>query len=184
MTHQSYEELIFRRMQNSGESISPEELNELEHHLSNCQPCRQLSNVWMEVENEFRLTKMLSPQPGFSKRWKLRLDAERVIAQRNQTRLFSGFLVIGIVITLGLLVFAVWPWIQSPQSLLWSWLYQIVEFSYIFGTLGGLISTVFRISAGVFPLSWWFVFVGLMSQLIVLWIVSYRKLTMSQRIQK
>ncbi len=37
----------------------------------------------------------------------------------------------GILVLIGLLVFIAWPWLRSPNLLLWTWIYQwITLFTY------------------------------------------------------
>jgi hypothetical protein len=85
---------------------------------------------------------------------------------------------------LGILLFLVWPWMRSPNVFLWTGLYRLFTLYAYADAARDFISTLFQTAAGVVPLTWLVIFVGLLSELGVLWIVSYRVLTNPRRITR
>jgi hypothetical protein len=95
-----------------------------------------------------------------------------------------GFSLTGTIQLLGSLVLLALPLLSSPDILIWTWVYRLISlvnyaeavrniFAVILGAVSGRISPV-----------WWFIFVGVLSELLVLWVVSYRLLTNPRRVSR
>jgi len=81
MKHQPFEEWLL-----VDETLTSEQSKDLEHHLSDCEHCRQLQVARFSVENLFRDAADMEPSPGFSARWQARLKAERQLELASRHR--------------------------------------------------------------------------------------------------
>jgi anti-sigma factor RsiW len=179
--HHPYEEWLLGSLD---EALPAEQAAELEAHLHDCPACRALSDSWQLAEHTLRRAPLAAPRAGFSARWLQRVDVERQRSHRRQGLLIFG---LNLLLAAGLLAGLMWlalPMLRSPDLLLWTWLYQMVRWLSVAGAarqfLGGFLSA----TAANVPLAAWVLFAGILSQLGVLWVVSYRVLTNPRRISQ
>ena len=184
MNHQLYEDWLFNSQEQDGELLTPEQNAELGEHLKDCTSCARLAASWEAVDAHLRSTAQLAPAPGFSARWQERLAQERRRAMRRQTALSLGLSLAGVaLVSAGMLAFA-WPWLQAPETFFWAWLYKVIGLYGIAERAGGLLAVVLQPAARAIPLAGWVLLVGALTQLGVLWVASYRLLTIPRRISK
>ena len=184
MKHQTYEDWLFTYYGDTTEMMSSERVSALQEHLQSCESCRQMANAWELVEMQLSAKPMLEPKPGFTNRWQAHLRADRNRMHQRQTASVLIFSSVSIAILIAVLLTLVWPWMRSPNVFLWTWLYRTFTIYAYAGVVGDIMGTLFQTATGVIPLTWWVVFVGLISELGVLWIVSYRLLTNPRRIKR
>ena len=182
MNHRIYEERMFAYQDPRAEPLAPEQLKELENHLEVCQTCRQLQISWREVESHLSRALVVSAKEGFAGRWQTRLASDRQRLHRRQTLLVLAFCVGAAVSLLGSLFLLVWPWMKSPDLVAWFWLSRMFSFVSIMGGIREGVGTLFQTMIDVIPLAGWVFLVGIMSELAVLWVVSFRILTNPRRI--
>jgi len=81
MKHQPYEFWLFER-----KTLSSDEARDLEDHLTTCDNCRALANVWTNIEDQILSASLVAPLPGFTQRWRSRLaDHRRRTHQRQMS---------------------------------------------------------------------------------------------------
>lgn len=180
MTHQPFEEWIFS--DSPDHKLSPRETAALQNHLYDCQSCRILSDAWNELEQELVPTPMSAPQPGFTDRWQARLLVDRQKSHRRQTLILLGFSVIGALVLLGFMLSIALPWIQTPGLFFWTWMYQFIKLFSIVGLATDVIGTLSNSIVNLIPVYGWIILAGLLSELAVVWVVSYRVLSNSRRV--
>jgi anti-sigma factor RsiW len=112
MSHKPYETWLYDK-----DELSSEQSHALQAHLQECQQCRGLQKAWKSLDAQIQATPMVSPQPGFSRRWRASLAERRARQQVLQVkRLFIGFLVAALI-TLLLIVVVIFL-TASPVNLL------------------------------------------------------------------
>ena len=112
MSHQPYDTWLFDQA-----DLSSEQAQDLQAHLLECEQCRELQKAWKAVEVKIQAAPMVSPQPGFSQRWRAGLAERRARQQVLQVRrLFIGFIVAALITLLLLVV--VFFLTASPVNLL------------------------------------------------------------------
>ncbi len=184
MNHQPFRDWLFTGDEPGEDILTQQQHAELQQHLNSCESCRSMTDAWMVVENHLRGQSMIEPNPGFTSRLEARLEAERRRIHRRQTRLVLLFSVGGAAAILAVLVTLVWPWLRSPDMLLLTGVYRLFTL-YSYAKLGQeLLVNLLRTATIAIPITWLIVLVGLLSELGVLWIVSYRLLTNPRRIMK
>jgi hypothetical protein len=85
-----------------------------------------------------------------------------------------------------MLASALWayPWLRNPSLLLWTWVYQWFSmFSYA-NVLQELGVSLLQGVSGIIPLAALVIGLGLLSELAVLWVVSFRLLTNPRSVLK
>lgn len=182
MNHQPYEEWLFYDPGNSKEQLSKEEVVELQEHIEGCPSCRELMRAWNEVKVELELTQLISPEKGFADRWAKRLKIIKHQEHRKQAlRVFLLFL-LGTGVLMGLLIVLLWPFVSSPNDVFWSAYGKFINiYSLLYVVLTSL-TTIFNASLKLVPVSLWIILMGIIFELGVIWIVSYRVLTLPRRI--
>jgi hypothetical protein len=186
MNHQLYQDWLFETHDQSSEkdaeSLTPQQEADLRAHLQSCQECGKLADSWREVEGQLRRTPEAAPEPGFTARWQARLEVDRLRLHRRQTLATLGFSVAGAFLLIGSLLVLGLPWLKAPSLLWWSWIYQLITMFTYADSVREALTALFRTTSGAVPLAGWVFFAGLLSELGVLWVVSYRLLTNPRRI--
>lgn len=175
--HQPFEEWLL-----SEATLTPEETIELQEHLRSCESCRRLSLAWEGVEGLLNNSPVVSPAPGFIRRWEMRLAEERARAHRKQTLLILSFGAVGVLLSVLVLGILLLPIIQYPLPFVLIWTYQLVTSFYFVSSVGGALGTVLRAIYELMPPSLWVAICVAIGSLCVLWIVAYQKLTSPRRV--
>ena len=183
MNHQPFEDWLFVSDDEPEDMLTSQQTDRLNEHLQTCESCNQLADAWSKVEVQLQEAPMVAPLPGFTSRWQARLEADRRKVHQRQT---VGVIVLGVIavlILLATLVYFTLPWMRSPNVLIWAWLYRMFTMAAYVDGARELLMAVLRSTSSIIPsLTWWILSVGLITELGVLWIVSYRLLTNPRRI--
>jgi predicted anti-sigma-YlaC factor YlaD len=180
MNHQPYEEWIFS--DSPDQNLSPQEVNALQNHLNECQSCRLLYDAWNELEQELVPTPIMAPEPGFTSRWQMHLQADRQKSHRRQTLLLLSISLVGALTLIGFMLSMVLPWIHTPSLFFWTWMYQLVKLFSIVSLATGVIGTLSSSVLNLIPVFGWVILAGLLSEIAVIWVVSYRLLLRTRRV--
>lgn len=184
MNHQPYLEWIFSDGEIGLDRLNQQQRYEFDQHLNSCSSCRSLFSAWHATEVYLQNQSLISPKPGFTSRWKLRLEEDRKLFHRRQTKVTLAVSIGGSLLLLVLLFLLTWPWLRSPSLLVWTWIYHIFFlYSYV-GLVNEIIVRVIQSATFVIPITWLIILIGILSELGVLWIVSYRLLTNPRRITR
>lgn len=116
MKHQPFENWLFER-----EALSGNETQLLQDHLASCERCADVANALSSVEKRFFSATTLSPQPGFTNRWRARLARRRKIERQKENTSTIATLSIGLVMLLLILGARLLPLLQlvAPQFIAW-----------------------------------------------------------------
>jgi len=183
MNHRIYEDWLFIS-QDDPQALTPEQEEVLHAHVQDCETCRSLAVAWEQVENGLRNEPILAPEPGFGLRWQARLQADRLHKHQRQTTTVLIFSSLGLAALLGVMLALAWPWVQTPGVFLWVGLYRFITLFAYADAAEGFLSALFQTATGVIPFAAWIILAGLLSELAVLWGVSYRLLTNPRRITR
>ena len=96
MSHPRFEAMLFER-----DDLEANDRLALEQHLQDCDACCRIASNWAVIEGQLQKAPMLTPMPGFTQRFQVRL------AQRRRRR--RGGLALGLMFTasIALLVLAI-----------------------------------------------------------------------------
>ena len=166
------------------EPLTNEEERQLAEHLDSCPECRQLAAAWREVESTLRYAGEESAAPGFATRWQQRLEADRLRMYRRQSLLMLAFSLGGAMLLLGSLVIVAWPLISMPKMLLWAWLYRALTLISVMESVDETVGQLFHSASMAIPPIGWVILAGLLTEMAVLWVVSFRVLTNPRRVSK
>ncbi len=178
MNHQSYVNWIF----DNDQDLTTQQADDLNEHLHACERCQSLADSLHNLEAALDQAELIGPQSGFVTRWENRLEASRKRLHRRQIIITLSFVVAGLAVLLGVLVFAAWPWLRTPSLLFWTWIYQLFTIYTYLDALRELASPLLAGSRGAIAMLVWVFGLGLLSELAVLWVVSYRLLSNPRRI--
>ena len=172
MDHRPFEDWLL-----DNHVLDTDEKRQLNAHLQVCSSCTALA----EVNLALRSVKMAEPASGFTDRFQLRLEARRRAMRRRN---FWGFLLLALVV-LGGLLFLAWPVItslvQSPVSLLASWLGSLLSLWAAITAMAHAGLVLFRIVPGFIPAYIWMVILIAACGWSLLWIASLIKYTKFQQ---
>lgn len=182
MNHQPYLDWVLADPNQPSEALSGDQRAALQEHLDDCLECRQLAAAWQSVEVELHRAPLLEPAAGFAHRWEARLETSRQRQHRRQSMaMFAASLGLALVL-LSLLAIQVWPILQSPRLLLLTYLYQLIRWASVLGAVQQFLGSLLQGTAlSLSPLGWVLTAGGL-TLLAVLWVVSYRALTVPHSI--
>jgi len=163
MNHRPFEDWLLDE-----QPLNNEEKRELQLHLQECDHCRALA----EVNLELRSVKMAAPAPGFAGRFQKRLARQRVIEARNR---LVGVMILAFA-ALGLTAWLVGPYVVSFLGSPAEWIAGAIGFylslASTFEAIGSLGSILARVLPAFFPPLAWLTFVSVVSGFGLLWAVS------------
>lgn len=166
----------------SKDSLTSHDEAMLQAHLETCESCRDLFDALQTVEKQLHTSPMLSPEPGFSQRWEVRLASYRLMRQRWQTSLALACSAVVLLVCLGALVWLSLPVLHNPSAYMLIQLYRLTTFYYTLADLSGLIGFVVRLVLALVPPTLWIALAVASTSLIALWTVTYRKLSSMWRL--
>jgi anti-sigma factor RsiW len=183
MNHELYEEWLFTYYdERSEEKLTSGQVLTLQAHLKSCAPCRQLAETWQQVDAQLRAAPIMAPVDGFASRWEARLEIERQRLQHRQALAVLGFSILAAALLFSCLLILALPWMQSPRVLVWAGVYRLIQLFAYLETARDVFVPMLQTATGAIPASWWVILTGVLTELAVLWVVSYRLLTKPRRI--
>jgi hypothetical protein len=180
MNHKLLEEWLFTYLES--DDLEAEQSAQLQDHLRDCQTCQNLARSWREVDRHLLGAKLIAPRAGFTDRWQERFERDRQLMQKRQSMAALVFALGGAAVLFGSLILLLWPWIGMPEVFVWSWIYRLSTFVVYVEPANNLISILLQSFSGRISPFWWILLAGLLSELAVLWLVSYRWLTNPRRV--
>ena len=116
MKHQPFEKWLFEQ-----EALSIKEAQSLQEHLVSCEQCAAVATALSAVENRLSTAATLSPEPGFTNRWRARLVRRRKIARRKENTSTIATLSVGLIMLLLVVGARLLPLLQlvAPQFIAW-----------------------------------------------------------------
>jgi predicted anti-sigma-YlaC factor YlaD len=178
MNHSPYQDWLF----DDEQPLSDVQMLQLHQHLRECAECRELSSALNQMEASLKQKPMAAPAAGFTQRWQARLLNDRAAAHRRQTRLTLGFILSGLATLLvGMLIF-LWPWLTAHEAVFWAAAYQLYSVYLFLASVGEFLTNLLKAMTQVIPLVGWVLAIGMVFELGVLWVVSYRLLTNPRRL--
>lgn len=171
MNHKPYEDWVL-----DPTSLEQARKQELEQHLKDCASCSSL----LEVEQLLRSPKLRSPQPGFSNRFQVRLEAERKL---RRVRSLQGmvFLVLSAVILLGLA--GIWfmssNWV-NPITVFIGWLTWWLNLLASIQAIGSVGFVLIKVIGTFIPLPAWIALLTAGCLLVLGWVMTLWKLSYSK----
>ena len=175
MDHQPFKDWMFAR-----EELSPDQARTLQEHLQACESCRQSESAWSEVELSFRRVPLVMPAPGFTTRW-LSLKAQhQARLQKRKGWISIGFTVLIVASLVILLGVQIWSLVQAPGPYLAEWMNHLVGLIAIYFRFQDIFSS-YTPGITLYTFLGLFLLTGIVSFMSVLWLATYRKLSMARR---
>lgn len=171
MKHRLYEGWIVAR-----DELSPDQEKELSIHLESCPQCNDFAQAEQMVERTFSSVQMVEPLPGFTQRWRARLDQKRIKAHRSQTSLLLGLLSIGTVVLFMPIVLQLLSVLISPENLLFDYAKGTVEWLAWFELIGQFVMTFLNTLISTVPVYWWLSIAVFLAGMSLLWGISLQRL--------
>jgi len=175
MNHQPFRDWLL-----SDEKLSTDQTQALQEHLGTCTACNQLASAWSEVELSLHQAPMFVPAPGFTTRWQAHLDGYLQYKQKQRVGISIGITVIFIISLLIILVSQLWSFVQSPGQYLAVWFNSLVSLVSIYYAMVEKLPS-FSEFTPIYTLVGLFFLAGIVSFMSVLWLATYRKISMVRR---
>ena len=178
MNHQPYKNWLL-----SEETLTPEQTQSLQAHLSTCETCRQVQSSWGDVQRLFVSSPQIGPAEGFAQRWKTRLAAEKIKKQRRNAWIFFGVTASTALLLLTMLCLQTVMAFQSPAQFYLFWISRVASVLTLVETMEGILLFAIQVVPQVSFVQIFF-FTGFVSLVSVLWFVAFQKLSYSRRIMQ
>ncbi len=166
MKHQPYEDWVF-----SQEDLDLDQRKELQVHLKLCERCNFLASTLADAEKNLFSEAMISPEFGFTSRWRARLEKRKQDSFKRQTSLLFGVLSIGAAILFIPVILYVITNVLSPGDIFTEFLQNFVDWLAVIGFTTDVIAGVIDGMADTIPLGWWLTFASALLGLFSLWII-------------
>ena len=172
MKHQLYETWILLESK-----LTPAQERELQDHLKTCSQCRRLAQSQREIAHLFSAAPAPYPQPGFTTRWRKRLNK---IEQRKKNLItWTTLSALVLVFTLTLVGLSVQVTSLSeyfPQ-LLTVGISQATRWLNFLASLQNIFSPLFQVGIKLIPQSWILAFIVCLSGIMFAWVITFSKNT-------
>jgi hypothetical protein len=170
----------FRGWLLSDDELTVEQSKALQNHLETCESCQQVVTAWKELEAVIDRSAQLAPAPGFVGRWQIRL-----VEHQNHQQQLRGWYVIGatglvVASLLVLVIVQLWSLIHAPDAYLAAMFERLMGVLSIFLTVRNMVSSVSIPEIG-YTFAGIVLLIGMISFMSVLWLATYRKMSMARR---
>ena len=179
MSHQFFEDLIF-----STDELTIQESTMLHEHLEECSACTRLAQGLEAMEAQLMSTSMIAPAPHFVNRWEARLESETKHSIQKQNRTMILLTWGAALIFLSALIYLAWPLLETPKVVILTYLYQLLGVFSLVNTSQNLSTAVFDGLSGGIPIFWLILILGLLTEVGVICVVSFRYLTNPRRVTR
>ena len=175
MNHQPFRDWLL-----SEEKLSTDQTQALQDHLLSCDSCCQIKASWLKVESAFDKSPEYSPAPGFTSRWKAHLSEYQCAKQKRRVWIMIGFTALIVTSLLSLLVTLMWSLLQAPGPFMAALFNPFLTLVPFYLTIQDIFSS-FTGSTPIYTFIGMFFLVGMVSFFSVLWLSTYRKISMARR---
>ena len=127
---------------------------------------------------------LAEPAPGFTNRWQLRMEADRVRQQRRQSLLILAFCIVGAGLLLGVLALLSLPLAGSPLALIMTWVSKGWVVISTANVIQDMLALLFKALVNTVSPIWLMLVLGVGSLMAVLWAASLRMLMLPRRVVK
>ena len=181
MCHQPFETWLLE-----GKEITKEERNMLQSHLDECAQCSKLHQSWQSVRSKMKTSRMISPEPGFTSRWKDNLAKKMQEQQMRQVfKLRRFFLYLGTANVLTMILLVSFILINgSPVNWFVSTLNQLLDLTIWLGQAQHFVVSLIQALPPIFPITFWVILTTGLSTLALIWVVSLWKISFQGEIAK
>lgn len=167
MNHRPFEDWLL-----DDHHLDPQQQRDLQNHLRDCVSCSAIA----ESNLALRGTRMLSPQPGFTDRFAVRLARRR---REQRWRQVIGTVLL-VLMGVGLTAFFAGPILEEALSSPAAWLTAVVGYFLFIITslqvLGEAGEVLLRVIPSFISPAGWFVSVLVLTGLAFVWVLTIRRL--------
>jgi len=171
MNHQPFEEWLL-----SGETLTTEEHQSLQDHLASCDTCPPLAAAGKQVLGEMKHLPAKAPTAGFSQRWEMRFQEQRLKHQRRITIMVLAVFILGAIALALLTVVEKYQGLPSLVDLLGGFLFSTAAGLAWIQRTSGTVEAVVRAIPIPLSLLMWFVGASTLFLWTLVWIVTLWKL--------
>jgi hypothetical protein len=175
MNHQPFKEWLL-----SEETLSAEQEQSLQEHLSSCDSCNQIQSSWRELEYVIKDAPEIEPASGFSTRFLSRLAEYQSRQRTKRSWILIGMTAMVASLLVFMLIFELWQLIQDPEPIILLWLDRIISIFANYYILQSLFRTTTWLNPETIFVGLVFL-VGMISFMSVLWLSTYKKLSLAWR---
>ena len=145
---------------------------------------RLLESTWQEIEFEINKSGEFGPRPGFTNRWKVRLNEQHKIEQRRQAWIFVAINSIAAIIILSIIGVLNFPESSNMSEAFVGFITLSSKFIVFLKMIAGVLSPIFRTIPGLVPSSWWMSIIVIFGMLIVYWSTTIKNVVGKQGVSQ
>lgn len=175
MNHQPFRGWLF-----SEDELTVEQAQALRDHLDGCEACRQVESSWKEVEAVMDRSTQLMPAPGFVGRWQIRLVEHQQHQQRMRGWYLIGATSLVVISLFVLVVLQLQSLLTAPDTFLAAIFDRLMQVLSIFFTIRNMVGSI-PLPSPIYSLLGMVFLVGIISFMSVLWLATYRKISLARR---
>jgi hypothetical protein len=146
-----------------------------------------MSGAWLEVGTILHSAQTIQPASNFTEHWQARLVAQNEsLSYRKQRQSWWFFLVAAGLASLSLIILLaqIFTTFKSPMAVFLSGLYLFTEAVKSLTTIQGLMSLLLNTLYVIVPPVWWILLTFATCGLIVLWLISLRRVVYPRRVSQ
>jgi anti-sigma factor RsiW len=171
MKHLPYEAWVFE-----DGPLSPGDAEELQIHLERCEHCSGLAAAMNEVTHHLTSAPTMAPAPGFTARWRARLETKRAKAGRRNLNLVVVFITIGLVVLNAVIGSELIPFITPIAAEVFEWAGNAINIIARVNLVREILSVLVDNFFSAIPLGYRLALPTALAALSVVWFISIQKL--------
>ncbi|OQY28253.1 MAG: hypothetical protein B6I38_09385 [Anaerolineaceae bacterium 4572_5.1] len=170
MNHQPFETWILLETK-----LTPAQNRELLNHLRTCPQCRRLAQSTREITHLFKTTPTPYPLPGFTTRWKRRLNQKEQGKKNLITWVTLSALTLTVILTMISFSTQIPSLSEHFPQLLTAFISLTTRWITFITSLQNIFSPLFRVGIKLIPSTWIFAFAISLSGITIAWLVTLSK---------
>jgi hypothetical protein len=150
--------------------LNEEEKGRLRDHLETCQECRELLQSQKDISHLFRSSPSPIPQPGFTTRWKIRLE-ERERTQRLKVISFTlGIIFVSLILLLSSIGVQFSAIRNSLPQVLFHAMNNAVNWLLFIDRITKILEPIIRVGVKLIPPVWYYIISITLSAVLIAWL--------------
>jgi hypothetical protein len=180
MSHQPFESWLV-----SDDPLSSDQYASLQAHLQLCESCRGLQGDWDRVIRILLAKPIQKPQPGFTQRWRIRLnnlhEEQRAYEEQKTSAIFLSSTLFLAFLTMAFMFIYYFNAYESSTQVLVGGISFITSLLTIVNISQQLMETLIQVLSGFIPPVWWITFAVAGGLLSLVWVEFLRRVIYQRR---
>lgn len=165
MNHQPFKHWILMETE-----LDEEEKDRLRDHLETCQECRELLQTQREISHLFKSSPSLTPQPGFTARWRSRHEQKERMQRIKVVSITLGIIFASLLLLFSSIGVQFSTIRDSLPQVLFHAMTNTVNWLLFIDRITKVLEPIIRVGVKLIPPIWYYFFGISLSGVLIAWL--------------